>query len=976
MITCPHCNSPNNPQSKFCNRCGKPLAGVSHAAQTPLGSQISTCPQCHMPISQASQFCPSCGSPSKPLPVGSPGTQLIKSGGITLAIRYPDGQVDKHPLNPGLPISLGRNPGNQVRINFPGVSGQHLQMSLDNDTLTVTDLDSTNGTEINGQKIPVHSPQPLQPGDVMRIRDGLGNSIAMSLDTGAPASLRTRSLGMLNLSQVTSILIGRDPNNYLPLNHPTVSNQHAKIERRGNQLVIQDLGSTNGTFVNGRRITQMNLNAGDVVQIGPFKLIWDSQQQQLAQAVGLGHRLDALNLGLEVGGGKMILNKINMSVMPGEFVSLVGGSGAGKSTLLKALNGFSQANHGQMLLDGDEFYTRLDLYRSQMGYVPQDDIIHMDLPVDVALSYAARLRLPGHGSGEIEKRVHEALVQVDMDEHRHKKVKVLSGGQRKRVSIAVELLAKPTMFFLDEPTSGLDPGLEKQMMQDLNRLADTGTTVVLVTHATANIEECDHVAFLDKGLLAYYGPPREALKFFDVRDFADIYRRLTSVIDPSKGKPAPKELQPYYQQVTSRRGAGPVSAGGLWVAHYNRSSQHKQFVSDRQQQLGTDQVRQPKSRRSSSRRSKDSLVRQTWILAQRQFDLIRNNKMMLMILLALMPIISALFMTVSNEYDLTGWPISEPQVQNVLRAEILCSEDEYNDIMDDLEAVPSTGFPSCVSRVLTTETIMDREGNEDEIDRIKPGSADNYDENASASYLPSTTGDTLVSMLSLAITQGGTFAAAYEIVKEGAIFKRERAVNLRVGSYVLSKVLILSMFGVVQVISVVLLLSIKLDLNLHSVFGFSDGPLELMVTLFLAILTSIMFGLFISAAVSNQDIVIYIILAQLFAQIILAGTLFPMENSPVMRATVAYWTIDSMGSLVDIDRMNNEGIGCGIEELDPGPDGEAWKILGCDPIDERKLGIEYEHTDDHVFSTWVGLVVHSMVWGGLTFVLLYRKKGN
>lgn len=727
MITCPHCNTPNNPQSKFCNRCGKPLAGVSQASQTAQGSKTSTCPQCRMPISQTSQFCPSCGAPSKPLPVGSPGTQLIKSGGITLVIRYPDGQVDKHSLSPGLPINLGRNPGNQVRINFPGVSGQHLQMSLDNDTLTVTDLDSTNGTEINGQKIPVNSPQPLQPGDIMRIRDGLGNSIAMSLDTGAPASLRTRSLGMLNLSQVTSILIGRDPNNYLPLNHPTVSSQHAKIERRGSQLVIQDLGSTNGTFVNGRRITQMNLNAGDVVQIGPFKLVWDAQQQQLAQAVGLGHRLDALNLGLEVGGGKMILNKINMSVMPGEFISLVGGSGAGKSTLLKALNGFSRANHGQMLLDGDEFYTRLDLYRSQMGYVPQDDIIHMDLPVDVALGYAARLRLPGHGSGEIEKRVHEALEQVDMLEHRHKKVKVLSGGQRKRVSIAAELLAKPTMFFLDEPTSGLDPGLEKQMMQDLNRLSDTGTTVVLVTHATANIEECDHVAFLDKGLLAYYGPPREALKFFDVRDFADIYRRLTSVIDPAKGKPAPKELQPYYQQVTSRRGAGPVSAGGMWVAHYRRSPQHKQFVSDRQQQLGTGQVRQPISRTGSSRGSKDSLVRQTWILARRQFDLIRNNWMMLIILLALMPLISLLFMAVSNKHDLTGWPLAEHQVQNVLRAEILCSEDEYNDIMDDLEAVPSNGFPSCVSRVLQTETIMDREGKESEIDRIKLGSADDYD---------------------------------------------------------------------------------------------------------------------------------------------------------------------------------------------------------------------------------------------------------
>jgi ABC-type multidrug transport system ATPase subunit/pSer/pThr/pTyr-binding forkhead associated (FHA) protein len=972
MNICPFCNSTNKPGSKFCNRCGKPLP-VSQPTPTAI------CPQCHLPIGQTSRFCPNCGHSMilPPPPVaGAPGTQLIKQSEMALVIRFPGGGEQRHPLSPGQTTRLGRNPGNEIRINFPGVSGQHLTMELVNDILTVTDLDSTNGTEINGQKIRPNTPMPLRPGDIMRIRDGLGNSIGMSLDTGAPVSLRTRSLGMLNLAQVTNIRIGRDPSNDLPLNHPTVSSQHARLERRGNVLYIQDLGSTNGTFVNGRRITQMVLNAGDVVQIGPFKLVWDAQQQQLAQAVGLGHRLDALNLGLEVGGGKMILNKINMCILPGEFVSLVGGSGAGKSTLLKALNGFSRANHGQMLLDGEEFYTRLDLYRSQMGYVPQDDIIHMDLPVDMALSYAARLRLPGHGSGEIEKRVQEALNQVDMIEHRHKRVRVLSGGQRKRVSIAAELLAKPTMFFLDEPTSGLDPGLEKQMMQDLNRLADTGTTVVLVTHATANIEECDHVAFLDKGLLAYYGPPREALKFFDVRDFADIYRRLSSVIDPARGKAPPPELQPYYQQATSQKGVGAVPAGRLWAAHYRHSPQHKQFVSDRQLQLGTGQVRQPVSQAGSPRRSKDSLIRQTWILARRHFDLIRNNWMMLVILLALMPLIGMLFMAVSEKYDLTGWPISEYQVENVLKSQLLCSEDDYNEVYKDLENVASTGFPPCVARVLQTEIVPTMEGGEERVDRIKPQYINDYEVGESTSYIPSAAGDTLVSMVSLAITQGGTFAAAYEIVKEKAVFKRERAVNLRVGSYVLSKVLVLSMFGVVQVVSVVMLLSLKLNLNLDSVFGLPDGPWELMITLFLALLASIMFGLFISASVSNQDIVIYIILAQLFAQIILSGTMFPMENNPIMRATVANWAMDSMGSVVDMKRLNTEGVGCGVEELNPGPDGEVWKVVGCNAVDERDLGLDYEHTEDHVLITWVGLLAHAMIWGTLTFVVMYRKKGD
>jgi ABC-type multidrug transport system ATPase subunit/pSer/pThr/pTyr-binding forkhead associated (FHA) protein len=908
---------------------------------------------------------------------------MIRTGDASLVIRFPGGNVEKHNLASGQQIGLGRNPGNQIRINFPGVSGQHLQLTFANDVLTVTDLDSTNGTEINGQKIASRTPMSLRPGDIMRIRDGLGNSIAMNLDTGGPVSLRTRSLGMLNLSQVTNVLIiGRDPNSDLPLNHPTVSSRHAKLERRGNVLYIQDLGSTNGTFVNGKRITQMNLGAGDVVQIGPFKLVWDAQQQQLAQAVGLGHRLDALNLGLEVGGGKMILNKINMCVMPGEFISLVGGSGAGKSTLLKALNGFNQANHGQMLLDGEEFYTRLDLYRSQMGYVPQDDIIHMELPVDVALTYAAKLRLPGHGDSEIERRVMEALEQVDMVEHRHKRVKVLSGGQRKRVSIASELLAKPTMFFLDEPTSGLDPGLEKQMMQDLNKLSDTGTTVVLVTHATANIEECDHVAFLDKGLLAYYGPPREALKFFDVMDFADIYRRLSAVIDPSKGTPPPKEIEPYYQSATSKRGAGPMAAGGLWAAHYRRSPQHKQFVNDRQQQLGTGGVHKPVSQTYAGRKSKDSFIRQTWILARRQFDLIRNNVMMLLILLVLMPVIGLLFMAVSDKYDLVGWPLSEKQIENVVLAELLCTEDEYNDIYDDLEDVQSTGYPGCVDNKLETVTVRNMEGGEDEYERVIPGRErvsdrdEDLKDGDSALYMPAVSGETLVSMLGLAITQGGTFAAAYEIVKERAIFKRERAVNLRVSSYVLSKVLVLAGFGVIQVISVVLLLSIKIDMGLDSVFGILDGPWELMITLFFSILASIMFGLFISAAVTNRDIVIYIILAQLFAQIILSGTMFPMGESPVMRATIANWAMDSMGSVADMEGLNNEVVGCGISEQDLGPDLGESLIVGCEPKPPRDLDLSYEASEEHVFLTWVGLLAHTVIWGGLTFLVLLRKRGR
>jgi hypothetical protein len=242
--------------------------------------------------------------------------------------------------------------------------------------------------------------------------------------------------------------------------------------------------------------------------------------------------------------------------------------------------------------------------------------------------------------------------------------------------------------------------------------------------------------------------------------------------------------------------------------------------------------------------------------------------------------------------------------------------------------------------------------------------------------MPAVSGQTLVSMLGLAITQGGTFAAAYEIVKEKAIFKRERAVNLRVGSYVLSKVLVLAAFGLIQVVSVVLLLGIKLNTDLTSVFGILNGPWELMITLFLSILASIMFGLFISAAVSNQDIVIYLILAQLFAQIILSGTMFPMDDSPVMRATIANWAMDSMGSVVNIEGLNEDGRACGVTEQDLRRSDDPSLVVGCDKIAPLQLDLKYEFDEEHVLLAWMGLLVHTAIWGCLTFVVLYRRKGD
>lgn len=528
---CRNCGAGNTGRARFCASCGKRLM----AAQPP--STPANCPQCQVPLRPYASFCPTCGFNMANPPPGTgkvdPKTQYIAdpSGAPVLVVRWPGGNQQRHTLS-GQRIIVGRLPVSDVQINSPMVSNRHFQLDIHTSGMTITDLNSTNGTQVNGHRIPPNVPHPLKSGDVVRVVGDLtGNSVSMIIETGTGESLRTLALGKLDMSKQTSMVIGRNPSCYLPLNHPTVSQRHAMIFKQNGGLAIRDLSSTNGTFVNGTRIKQVPLSSGDVVQIGPFKLVYDAQNQNLAQSMRLGHRLDAIQLGREVSGGKMILDKISLSIQSSQFVALVGGSGAGKSTLLKALNGYDQANHGHMLLDGEPLYPNLDMYRTQMGYVPQDDIIHRELPVKLALWYAAKLRLPDATPAEIEERIQEALKSVDMVEHASKRVNVLSGGQRKRVSIAVEMLARPTLFFLDEPTSGLDPGLEKKMMYDMNHLADEGRTVVMVTHATANIEQCDYVAFLSDGRLAYYGPPKDALTFYNVTDFADIYLQLSQEID-------------------------------------------------------------------------------------------------------------------------------------------------------------------------------------------------------------------------------------------------------------------------------------------------------------------------------------------------------------------------------------------------------------------------------------------------------------
>jgi ABC-type multidrug transport system ATPase subunit len=224
--------------------------------------------------------------------------------------------------------------------------------------------------------------------------------------------------------------------------------------------------------------------------------------------------------------GRIILSDVSLAVEPGELVAIIGSSGAGKSTLLDAIAGLRPATNGVVRFDGVDVEAAKS---GVVGYVPQDDIIHRDLPVVATLRYAARLRLPSRtSSADIDRVVSQTLDDLDLAGRSTVRVGDLSGGQRKRVSIGVELLARPRAFFLDEPTSGLDPATAASLIDTLRRLADQGTTIVLTTHNTDDLRACDRIIVVAEGGVIFAGSPQQARDHFDVADLADIYLRVAS----------------------------------------------------------------------------------------------------------------------------------------------------------------------------------------------------------------------------------------------------------------------------------------------------------------------------------------------------------------------------------------------------------------------------------------------------------------
>ncbi|WP_449481425.1 FHA domain-containing protein [Streptomyces avidinii] len=332
------------------------------------------------------------------------------------------------------------------------------------------------------------------------------------------------------------IRIGRALENELVVSDLQVSRNHAEFHSMpGGRFEIRDLGSHNGTYVNGQPLAKSGtalLGPNDIVGVGhsTFRIVGD----RLEEFVDTGDvSFSARHLTVTVDGGKQILKDVTFGVPEKSLIGVIGPSGSGKSTLLKALTGYRPANEGDVLYDNRNLYKQFAELRQRIGLVPQDDILHKELKVSTALKYAAKLRFPGDtAESERAARINEVLGELKLDIHKDKKITSLSGGQRKRVSVALELLTKPSLIFLDEPTSGLDPGMDRDVMQLLRGLADDGRTVLVVTHSVAELAICDKLLVMAPGgSVAYFGPPDDALNFFGYSTWADVFSAFESYRD-------------------------------------------------------------------------------------------------------------------------------------------------------------------------------------------------------------------------------------------------------------------------------------------------------------------------------------------------------------------------------------------------------------------------------------------------------------
>jgi ABC-type multidrug transport system ATPase subunit len=697
-------------------------------------------------------------------------------------------------------LTLGRAASNDLVLADPTISAQHLQIVREGQQVVLlhpqpTSERTTNGLLYQGRKIRGDESyrKVLADGDVFRIGGESGTLITLTYRDGSASAQEVAPAVQPIKLEADELTLGRKPENTVVLAHALVSARHARLVREGGTYRIHDLHSTNHVYVNGQLVTSHLLKLGDEIRIGPYRLIYESTQiTQYDESAAI--RIDAVNLKKYGNKRTLLLNNVSVSIPPRAFVALVGGSGAGKTTLLDALSGLRPAEEGQVLYNGQDYYRNLAAFTTQIGYVPQEDIVHRDLSVERALYYAAKLRLPGDFTEEqIWQRVSEVLEDVELTERRTLLIKRLSGGQRKRVSIALELLANPSLFFLDEPTSGLDPGLDRKMMVLLRKLADKGHTIILVTHATNNINVCDYVCFLaEGGRLAYFGPPDGAKAYFEKSEFAEIYSALDAT-EESPNVPEEAEarfkLSTEYARYIAQPLKGAASSAPAGSTSGSSSSAERASANGK---AATTPTAPPQIRRAK----RGGFWQQFALLSRRRLELLRNDLPTLLILVLQAPLLGLLLMTLirfglgADLLEGNSIVRCQPQLRTpsgqvlVIPSAPTSGNTITCDLVQSYLQSDPAGVQYAASRGVVPQALQDFE--------VAGHSGDSQ---------------RLVFMLGLIPMIFGCIVGSREIIKEVAIYRRERAVNLRILPYMLSKALVLCVLALLQMASLVLIVN-------------------------------------------------------------------------------------------------------------------------------------------------------------------------
>lgn len=435
-------------------------------------------------------------------------------------------------------ITFGRGPNNDIRLESEIASGHphHGRLVRANGSWRIEDLNSTNGLICNNSRI---QKRIVQDGDLIRIdgRHTQNKASVLFVFASEQGQKTWRRQGLQ-----PTVTIGRSPDCNIVLPYVNVSRNHARISLKNSRWILEDNHSTNGVILNNQQVHgSAVLREKDVIAITGNRIIFCGSGIYYHGEVK-GISLDVSNVVIRR--GQLVTgNHISAAIKPGELIAIIGGSGAGKSTILNCMCGYLPPSEGHVYINGTDLYQNFDALKKTYGYVPQADIVYDNLTLWDMLDYTAKLRLPQDTSqAEREAAIKRAIKTVDLEDRKNHLIRKLSGGQRKRASIAVELLSDPKLLFLDEPASGLDPGTERNLMQALRAMANQGKTVILVTHSTLQLQLCDKIMFMGKGgNLCFFGNYHESLRFFGVRDIVDVYEPLT--------KHAP-ELKARYEAMT------------------------------------------------------------------------------------------------------------------------------------------------------------------------------------------------------------------------------------------------------------------------------------------------------------------------------------------------------------------------------------------------------------------------------------------